>query len=97
MNAPNRCRKQKKCEVKTINGTNRKGYYASIILDMIEEGILTEDEDQNIFSVEDDELWEMVETGLQILDNIDINEKKLFNVYVKALKDGTWNTGGKNE
>lgn len=72
MNAPNRCRKQKKCEV-----LHPETAYSAI---------------------EFGDIKEMVEAGINILEIPDINtSERLFEVYLKALRDGTWNTVGKND
>lgn len=72
MNAPNRCRKQKKCEV-----LHPETAYSAI---------------------EFGDIKEMVGAGINILEIPDINtSERLLEVYLKALRDGTWNTGGKND
>lgn len=69
---------------------------AIVILDLIKRGVLHPETAYS--AIEFGDIKEMVEAGINILEIPDINtSERLLEVYLKALRDGTWNTGGKND
>ena len=71
-------------------------YDAITILNLIKRGVLHPETAYS--AIEFGDIQEMVETGISILEIPDTNtSERLFEVYLKALRDGTWNTGGKND